>query len=81
MIAVLGYVAILIALAGSIALVVTGIRASRSELQDPRAVRLPVMLMFGGGVGYQANEKLEMRGEYVVRDEIDSLQFNVVIRM
>ncbi len=50
MIAVLGYVAILIALAGSIALVVTGIRASRSELQDPRAVRLPVMLMFGGGV-------------------------------
>ena len=37
--------------------------------------------MFGGGVGYQANEKIEMRGEYVVRDEIDSLQFNVVIRM
>jgi cytochrome c-type biogenesis protein CcmF len=50
MIAVLGYVAILVALTGSIALVVTGIRASRSELQDPRAVRVPVMLIFGGGV-------------------------------
>lgn len=37
--------------------------------------------MFGGGVGYQVNQKLEMRGEYVVRDNIDSLQFNVVIRM
>ena len=37
--------------------------------------------MFGAGMGYQANEKLEMRGEYVVRDNIDSLQFNVVIRM
>ena len=37
--------------------------------------------MFGGGMGYQVNQKLEMRGEYVVRDNIDSLQFNVVIRM
>ena len=37
--------------------------------------------MFGGGVGYQVNKKLEMRGEYVVRDNIDSLQFNVVIRL
>ena len=31
--------------------------------------------MFGSGVGYQVNQKLEMRGEYVVRDNIDSLQF------
>jgi len=37
--------------------------------------------MFGGGLGYLVNEKIEMRGEYVVRDEIDSLQFNIVIRM
>jgi hypothetical protein len=37
--------------------------------------------MFGGGLGYLASEKLELRGEYVVRDHIDSLQFNVVIRL
>ncbi len=37
--------------------------------------------MFGGGLGYQANEKMEIRGEYVVRDNIDSLQVNVVIRL
>ncbi len=37
--------------------------------------------MFGGGVGYQVSKKLDMRGEYVVRDNIDSLQFNVVIRL
>jgi hypothetical protein len=37
--------------------------------------------MFGGGLGYQANEKVEVRCEYVVRDNIDSLQFNVAIWM
>jgi opacity protein-like surface antigen len=37
--------------------------------------------MFGAGMGYQANEKMEMRAEYVVRDNVDSLQFNVVLRM
>ena len=50
MIAVLGYVAILVALAGAAALVVTGIRASRSERQDPAAVRIPVLALAGGGV-------------------------------
>jgi opacity protein-like surface antigen len=37
--------------------------------------------MFGGGVGYQANKKIELRAEYVVRDNIDSLQFNALWRM
>ena len=50
MIAVLGYAAILIALAGSVALVVAGVKASRSENQDPRSVRVPVLMLVGGGV-------------------------------
>ena len=50
MIAVLGYAAILIALVGAAALVVTGINASRSESQDPGAVRVPVLMLFGGGI-------------------------------
>ncbi len=33
-------------------------------------------LIVGAGVRYTANEKMELRGEYVVRDEVDSLQFN-----
>ena len=32
--------------------------------------------MFGAGVGYNLNEKMQLRGEYVVRDNIDSLQLN-----
>ena len=50
MIAVLGYAAILIALAGAGALIVTGVTASRSESQDPRSVRVPVLMLVGGGV-------------------------------
>ncbi len=50
MIAVLGYAAILTALGGSVALVVAGIRASRSEAQDPSSVRVPVWMIFGGGI-------------------------------
>jgi len=50
MIAVLGYIAVLVALAGSVALVIAGIRASRSDEKDPVSVRLPVLAMFGGAV-------------------------------
>ncbi len=37
-------------------------------------------VMFGAGLGYALSKKLELRGEYVVRDNIDSLQFNFVFR-
>lgn len=35
-------------------------------------------LMLGGGVGFRVAKNLDLRGEYVIRDNIDSLQFNVV---
>jgi hypothetical protein len=35
-------------------------------------------LMFGVGGGYIVNKNLKLRLEYVIRDNIDSLQFNVV---
>jgi len=35
-------------------------------------------VIFGGGVGYIVNKNLKLRLEYVVRDTVDSLQFNVV---
>jgi hypothetical protein len=35
-------------------------------------------LMIGGGIGYKVNKEFDFRLEYVVRDTIDSLQFNVV---
>jgi hypothetical protein len=34
--------------------------------------------MFGVGAGYIVNKNLKLRGEFVVRDNVDSLQFNVV---
>ncbi|SCZ64608.1 OmpA-like transmembrane domain-containing protein [Thiohalomonas denitrificans] len=37
-------------------------------------------LMFGVGLGYDVTTELEVRGEYVVRDNIDSLQLNFVFR-
>lgn len=37
-------------------------------------------LMIGGGLGFQTGSKLEVRVEYVIRDNIDSLQANVVFR-
>lgn len=37
-------------------------------------------LMVGVGVGYAVNQQIEVRGEYVARDEVDSLQANVVYR-
>lgn len=36
--------------------------------------------LLGIGAGYQFNNAFELRGEYVVRDEIDSLQLNLVYR-
>lgn len=37
-------------------------------------------IMIGGGLGFHTSNKLEIRVEYVIRDNIDSLQANVVIR-
>jgi opacity protein-like surface antigen len=34
--------------------------------------------MLGVGIGYTASRQIEVRGEYVIRDDIDSLQANVV---
>ena len=36
--------------------------------------------MFGAGVSYELNTGLNLRVEYVVRDEVDSLQMNVLHR-
>jgi hypothetical protein len=35
-------------------------------------------LMFGVGAGYVLNRNFKLRGEYVIRDNVDSIQFNVV---
>jgi hypothetical protein len=35
-------------------------------------------LMFGFGGGYVLNRNFKLRGEYVIRDNVDSIQFNVV---
>lgn len=37
-------------------------------------------IMIGGGVGFKAAEKMDIRVEYVIRDNIDSLQLNLVVR-
>jgi hypothetical protein len=37
--------------------------------------------MFGVGVGFKVAPQIDIRGEYVVRDHIDSLQANLVYRM
>jgi len=38
-------------------------------------------LMVGAGAGYQINKKMDIRLEYVIRDEVDSLQFNFLYRL
>ena len=38
-------------------------------------------LLFGAGVKYAINEKMDLRGEYVIRDEVDSLQFNLLYHL
>ena len=37
--------------------------------------------MFGAGVSYKLNSKTELRGEYVIRDNIDSLQVNLAYHL
>jgi len=37
--------------------------------------------MFGAGLGFKAGSKMEIRAEYVLRDTVDSLQINMVMRM
>ena len=37
-------------------------------------------LMIGGGIGIPVSNKIDIRVEYVIRDNIDSLQANIVIR-
>jgi len=37
--------------------------------------------MLGAGAGYAINEKMNLRLEYVVRDEVDSLQLNYLYHM
>lgn len=38
-------------------------------------------LMLGFGVGYNFNKQMQLRGEYVIRDNIDSLQVNFVYHL
>lgn len=38
-------------------------------------------LIIGGGVGFAVNAKIDIRIEYVIRDNIDSLQGNIVFRL
>lgn len=38
-------------------------------------------LLVGAGLKYAINEKTDLRAEYVVRDEVDSLQFNFLFHL
>jgi len=38
-------------------------------------------LMIGAGLSYATNENMEFRGEYVVRDDVVSLQFNIIFHL
>lgn len=38
-------------------------------------------IMIGAGMGFQLDKKMEIRAEYVIRDIINSLQLNVIMRM
>jgi hypothetical protein len=38
-------------------------------------------LMLGLGLDYSVNSKMDLRGEYVIRDEVDSLQFNIIYNL
>ena len=35
-------------------------------------------LMIGAGVGFNVSKQLQLRGEFVARDSVDSFQFNVI---
>ena len=38
-------------------------------------------LMFGAGLSLGINNKMDLRGEYVIRDDVDSLQLNLIYRL
>jgi hypothetical protein len=38
-------------------------------------------LMLGAGVGFRMNSVTQLRVEYVIRDDIDSLQFNLIYHL
>lgn len=38
-------------------------------------------MMFGAGIDYDLNDKSAIRGEYVIRDNIDSIQVNFIYHM
>ena len=38
-------------------------------------------LMFGAGLGFRMNATTQLRLEYVIRDDIDSLQFNLIYHL
>lgn len=38
-------------------------------------------LMFGAGLGFRVNAATQLRLEYVIRDDIDSLQFNFIYHL
>jgi hypothetical protein len=38
-------------------------------------------LMFGAGVSYSFDARTRLRGEYVIRDDIDSLQLNLIYHL
>ena len=38
-------------------------------------------LMFGAGLGFGLNEQVDFRIEYVIRDDVDSLQFNLLFEL
>ena len=38
-------------------------------------------LMFGAGLSLGINNKMNLRGEYVIRDDVDSLQLNLIYRL
>lgn len=38
-------------------------------------------LMFGIGAGFNIDKQMQLRGEYVIRDNLDSLQINLAFRL
>lgn len=38
-------------------------------------------LMIGGGASYALDDRMQLRGEYVIRDNVDSLQFNILYHL
>ncbi len=38
-------------------------------------------LLLGLGLDYSINSKMDLRGEYVIRDQVDSLQFNIIYNL